>query len=84
MKKKSSPSPLKLTILANELSECRIYRNEFQCMKEYLEVTSIQELWELILKRWIEDYSWTFKQTKANSDIVASGQGRPRAVLTGW
>nr|XP_020007961.1 putative tetratricopeptide repeat protein 41 [Castor canadensis] len=79
LKKKSSPSPLKLTILANELSECRIYRNEFQCMKEYLEVTSIQELWELILKRWIEDYSWTFKQTKANSDIVASGQG-----MDGW
>ncbi|KAG8514102.1 putative tetratricopeptide repeat protein 41, partial [Galemys pyrenaicus] len=79
LKKKPNMSPLKLTMLANELKECRIYRNEFQCLKEYLEVISLQELWELILKRWTEDYSWTYKQTRANSDIVASGEG-----LNGW
>ncbi|XP_048212963.1 putative tetratricopeptide repeat protein 41 [Perognathus longimembris pacificus] len=70
-RKKTNLSPLKLTILANELKECRVYRNEFQCMREYLEVTSIQELWELILKRWIEDYSWTSNQKKTNSSTVA-------------
>ncbi|XP_058164626.1 putative tetratricopeptide repeat protein 41 [Dasypus novemcinctus] len=79
LRKKPNLNPLKLTIIANELEECRIYRNEFQCMKEYLEVVSIQELWGLILKRWIEDYSWTFKKQKANSDTVASGEG-----LDGW
>ncbi|XP_037369646.1 putative tetratricopeptide repeat protein 41 isoform X2 [Talpa occidentalis] len=79
LKKKPNMSPLKLTILANELKECRIYRDEFQCLNEYLEVISLQELWELILKRWTEDYSWTFKQTRANSDTVASGEG-----LNGW
>eukprot|EP00069_Balaena_mysticetus_P005749 bmy_04802T0 len=63
-------------LLANELKECRIYRNEFQCLKEYLGVVPIQELWELILKHWTEDYSWTLKQKKANSDTAASGEGR--------
>ncbi|CAK7305515.1 Putative tetratricopeptide repeat protein 41 [Vulpes lagopus] len=73
--KKTNLNPLKLTILANELRECRIYRNEYQCLKENLEVVSIQELWELILKRWIEDYSWTFTPKRANSDMAASGEG---------
>ncbi|KAM4883222.1 putative tetratricopeptide repeat protein 41 isoform 3-T6 [Thomomys bottae] len=71
-RKKPNLSPLKLTILARELSECRIYRNEFQCIREYLEVASIQELWELILKRWIEDYSWTSNEKKTNSSTVAT------------
>ena len=84
LRKKTNLSPLKLTILANEYQECRIYRNEFQCLKEYLGVASIQELWALILKRWVEDYSWTLKQKKANSDTVASGEGRHKAVLTTW
>lgn len=82
LRKKTNLNPLKLTILANELRECRIYRDEYQCLKEYLEVASIQELWELILKRWIEDYSWTFIPKRANSDTVASGEGRPWPVLT--
>ena len=76
LRKKTNLSPLKLTILANEYQECRIYRNELQCLKEYLGATSVQELWGLILKRWVEDYSWTLKQKKANSDTVASGEGR--------
>ncbi|XP_021571261.1 putative tetratricopeptide repeat protein 41, partial [Carlito syrichta] len=75
LRKKPNLSPLKLTILANELKECRIYRNEFQCMREYMKMVSVQELWELILKRWIEDYSWTFKPKKAKSDAVSSGEG---------
>lgn len=75
-RKRTNLNPLKLTILANELRECRIYRDEYQCLKEYLEVVSIQELWELILKRWIEDYSWTLMPKRANSDTVASGEGR--------
>ncbi|XP_011888047.1 PREDICTED: tetratricopeptide repeat protein GNN isoform X2 [Cercocebus atys] len=79
LRKKPELSPLKLTILANELKECRIYRNEFHCMKEYLEAVSVQELWELVLKRWIEDYSWTFQPKRSNSDTVASGEG-----LDGW
>ncbi|XP_037016154.2 putative tetratricopeptide repeat protein 41 [Artibeus jamaicensis] len=79
LSQKANLSPLKLTILANELKDCRIYRNEFQCLKEYLEVDSIQELWGLILKRWTEDYSWTFKQKQAHSDTMTSGVG-----LDGW
>ncbi|XP_064446787.1 putative tetratricopeptide repeat protein 41 isoform X3 [Mirounga angustirostris] len=79
LRKRTHLNPLKLTILANELRECRIYRDEYQCLKEYLEVVSIQELWELVLKRWIEDYSWTFIPKRANSDTMASGE-----VLDGW
>nr|XP_040134997.1 5'-nucleotidase domain-containing protein 3 isoform X1 [Ictidomys tridecemlineatus]XP_040135001.1 5'-nucleotidase domain-containing protein 3 isoform X1 [Ictidomys tridecemlineatus]XP_040135004.1 5'-nucleotidase domain-containing protein 3 isoform X1 [Ictidomys tridecemlineatus]XP_040135006.1 5'-nucleotidase domain-containing protein 3 isoform X1 [Ictidomys tridecemlineatus] len=79
LKKKPSLSPLKLTVLANELKECRIYRSELQCLKEYLEVASLQEFWELILKRWTEDYSWTIKQKKAKPDNGTSEEG-----LDGW
>lgn len=82
LRKKTNLNPLKLTILANELRECRIYRGEYRCLKEYLEVVSVQELWELILKRWIEDYSWTFTPKKANSDTMALGEGRPWPVST--
>ncbi|XP_030741710.1 putative tetratricopeptide repeat protein 41, partial [Echinops telfairi] len=79
LRKKTNLNPLKLTILASESKECRIYRNELQCMKAYLEVASIQDLWELILKRWVEDYSWTFTKRKGGSCTLASGEG-----LDGW
>ena len=77
LRKRPNLNPLKPTILANELRECRIYWGEYQCLKEYLEVVSIQELWELILQCWIEDYSWTFTPKRANSDTMSSGEGRP-------
>ncbi|XP_028633872.1 tetratricopeptide repeat protein 41 [Grammomys surdaster] len=73
LRKKPNLNPLKLTIIASELQECRIYRNEFQCLREYLEVASVHELWELILKRWVEDYSWTLKQKETTVDTVISG-----------
>ncbi|XP_035307676.1 tetratricopeptide repeat protein 41 [Cricetulus griseus] len=76
LRKKPNLNPLKLTVIASELQECRIYRNEFQCLREYLEVASVQELWELILKRWVEDYSWNLKPKEA-IETVASG-------LSGW
>ncbi|XP_050001519.1 tetratricopeptide repeat protein 41-like [Alexandromys fortis] len=79
LRKKPNLTPLKLTIIASELQECRIYRNEFQCLREYMEVASIPELWELILKRWVEDYGWNLKHKEANSDTVAAGKG-----LSGW
>ncbi|EPY74065.1 tetratricopeptide repeat protein GNN isoform 2 [Camelus ferus] len=44
-------------------------------MVELVSTGDEEELWELILKRWIEDYSWTFKQKKANSDTVALEEG---------
>ncbi|XP_076775985.1 tetratricopeptide repeat protein 41-like isoform X2 [Arvicanthis niloticus] len=77
LRKKPNLNPLKLTIIARELQECRIYRNEFQCLREYLEVASVQELWELILKRWVEDYSWTLKHKETTVDTVISGVTTP-------
>ncbi|XP_072511869.1 putative tetratricopeptide repeat protein 41 isoform X5 [Notamacropus eugenii] len=68
-RKKPCLSPLKVAVLANEFQECRLYRNESECIQEYLEVLSIQELWELILKRWVEDYSWIIKPKKVVSAV---------------
>ncbi|XP_050995740.1 tetratricopeptide repeat protein 41-like [Acomys russatus] len=79
LRKKPNLTPLKLAAIASELQECRIYRNEFQCLREYLEVASVQELWELILKRWVEDYGWNLKQKEANLDTITPGKG-----LSGW
>ncbi|XP_031796278.1 putative tetratricopeptide repeat protein 41 isoform X1 [Sarcophilus harrisii] len=78
-RKKPCLSPLKVAILANEFQECRLYRNESECIQEYLEVLSIQELWELILKRWVEDYSWIIKPKKVMSTLPDT-KGR----LNGW
>ncbi|GAB1295458.1 Tetratricopeptide repeat protein 41 [Apodemus speciosus] len=83
LRKKPNLNPLKLTIIASELQECRIYRNEFQCLREYLEVASVQELWELILKRWVEDYGWTLKNKEPTVDTVFSVP-RWRTGLSGW
>ncbi|XP_055483722.1 tetratricopeptide repeat protein 41-like isoform X1 [Psammomys obesus] len=79
LRKKPNLNPLKLSIIARELQECRIYRNEFQCLREYLEVASVPELWELILKRWVEDYGWNLKHKEGSLATVASGKG-----LSGW
>lgn len=84
LRKKPNLNPLKLAIIASELQECRIYRNEFQCLREYLEAASIPELWDLILKRWVEDYGWNLKRKEANSDMVAAGKGLGRLdILVG-
>nr|XP_051701798.1 putative tetratricopeptide repeat protein 41 isoform X4 [Oryctolagus cuniculus] len=77
LKNNANSNPLKLLILANELKECRIYRNEFQCMSEYLEAASIQELWGLILKRWTEDYSWTCKEASRQGVITPVRESGP-------
>ncbi|XP_007503403.1 putative tetratricopeptide repeat protein 41 isoform X1 [Monodelphis domestica] len=78
-RKKPCLSPLKVAILANEFQECRLYRNEAECIQEYLEVLSIQELWELILKRWVEDYSWIIRPKKVVSSLPDS-----KSRLSGW
>ncbi|TFK04749.1 Tetratricopeptide repeat protein GNN [Platysternon megacephalum] len=57
--------PLQLAILATELCVCGMYRNQHQCLNEYLEALSIQELWLLVLTRWIKDYSWRLDTKKS-------------------
>lgn len=84
LRKKPNLNPLKLAIIASELQECHIYRNEFQCLREYLEVASIPELWDLILKRWVEDYGWNLKHKEANSDTVAAGKGLGAVWTSLW
>ncbi|XP_060050282.1 putative tetratricopeptide repeat protein 41 isoform X2 [Erinaceus europaeus] len=72
-RKNTSLNPLKLAVLATELRESRLYRDEAKCLQEYLGVASVQELWELVLQRWSKDYG--FQQDPADSNTVASGQG---------
>lgn len=36
LRKKPNLNPLKLMIIASKRQECRIYRKEFQCLKEVL------------------------------------------------
>lgn len=49
-----------------------------------MEAASIPELWDLILKRWVEDYGWNLKRKEANSDMVAAGKGLGRLdILVG-
>ncbi|XP_074082830.1 putative tetratricopeptide repeat protein 41 isoform X2 [Macrotis lagotis] len=78
-RKKTSLSPLKIAILANEFQECLLYRNAPECIQEYLEVLSLQDLWELILKRWVEDYSWIIKPKK-----IITTQLDTKGRLYGW
>ncbi|XP_048404557.2 putative tetratricopeptide repeat protein 41 isoform X2 [Stegostoma tigrinum] len=64
LSRKLSSLPLVLVILANELRVCGGFRKETDCLEEYLQCRSVQELWAAVFKRWIEDYSWvTEKRT---------------------
>ncbi|XP_072341070.1 tetratricopeptide repeat protein 41-like isoform X1 [Scyliorhinus torazame] len=60
--RKLSTLPLALVILANELRVCGAFRNETDCLEEYLHCQSVQELWAAVFRRWIEDYSWVTEE----------------------
>ncbi|XP_078273341.1 putative tetratricopeptide repeat protein 41 [Rhinoraja longicauda] len=75
MSRKLSCLPLVLVILANELQISGPFRNNADYLEEYLDCQTIPELWNAVLKRWIEDYSWI--KDKGASDCSSSG-------TTGW
>ncbi|XP_078075779.1 tetratricopeptide repeat protein 41-like [Mustelus asterias] len=81
MDRKLSTIPLVLVILANELRVCGAFRNETDCLDEYLHCHSIQELWAAVLRRWIEDYSWVNENMTDGrvKDITPSSSG-----MKGW
>nr|XP_033807635.1 putative tetratricopeptide repeat protein 41 isoform X2 [Geotrypetes seraphini] len=83
--KKEIRSPLQLAILANELRVCGMYRKEMECLGEYLEAMSVQELLALVFKRWVEDYSWAVEKKKRDQKRkVLSAHHIPDKGLKGW
>ncbi|MGH0122068.1 UNVERIFIED_CONTAM: hypothetical protein FKN15_001793 [Acipenser sinensis] len=66
MGKKLSMLPVFLSVLGSELRTCGVLRDQEECLEEYLEVLSLQELWALVLQRWVQDYSWAIER-KASS-----------------
>uniref|UniRef100_UPI00398EFF95 putative tetratricopeptide repeat protein 41 isoform X2 n=1 Tax=Pristiophorus japonicus TaxID=55135 RepID=UPI00398EFF95 len=88
MSKKLSSLPLVLVILANELRVCGAFRNEADCLEEYLECQSVQELWAAVFRRWIEDYSWFIeKSTCSRGKGISSSSYSPHSSnsgMKGW
>ncbi|XP_041071354.1 tetratricopeptide repeat protein 41 [Carcharodon carcharias] len=70
--RKLSMLPIVMVILANELRVCGAFRNETDCLEEYLHCHSVQELWAAVFRRWIEDYSWvTEKGTGSREKYIS-------------
>ncbi|XP_048463593.1 tetratricopeptide repeat protein 41 isoform X2 [Rhincodon typus] len=86
LSRKLSSLPLVLVILANELRVCGAFRNETDCLEEYLQCRSVQELWAAVFKRWIEDYSWvTEKRTcSREKEISYSYSHSSISGMKGW
>ncbi|XP_062914465.1 putative tetratricopeptide repeat protein 41 [Mobula hypostoma] len=85
--RKLSSFPLVLVILANELRVCEPFRNETECLDEYLECQTIRELWTAVLRRWIEDYGWTSNTVTTSSGKNTSLSNLPNSSssgMSGW
>ncbi|XP_032893939.1 tetratricopeptide repeat protein 41-like [Amblyraja radiata] len=84
---KLSCLPLVLVILANELQISGPFRKA-DYLEEYLACHTIPELWNAVLKRWIEDYSWIkdIGTTTRGNDIAtsASTSDCSSSGPTGW
>nr|XP_014348829.1 PREDICTED: putative tetratricopeptide repeat protein 41 [Latimeria chalumnae] len=84
--KKLSLSPLYLAMLASELGVCGLFRRETECLEGYLEAQSLQGLWALILKRWMEDYSWVVERrsnSRRRKRVPSFSQGADKG-MSGW
>ncbi|KAG9280248.1 tetratricopeptide repeat protein 41-like [Astyanax mexicanus] len=52
--------PVFLAVLGSELRTCGMQRDEKEeneLIEEYLEVDSVSQLWEKVIRRWVKDYS---------------------------
>ncbi|KAJ1163602.1 hypothetical protein NDU88_004058 [Pleurodeles waltl] len=82
---KLSALPLQIAVWASELRVCGLSRKESQCMDEYSGAQSIQDMWALVLRRWVEDYGWTCEKKRSSKRKKASSsKKRPDSGLKGW
>ncbi|XP_039617741.1 putative tetratricopeptide repeat protein 41 [Polypterus senegalus] len=81
MHKKLSKLPAVLAVLGRELRTCGVFSDEEVCMEEYLEVHSLHELWGLVLKRWVQDYSWTAEKKRSKKKRESSSHSEG---MKGW
>ncbi|XP_072407950.1 putative tetratricopeptide repeat protein 41 isoform X1 [Chiloscyllium punctatum] len=86
LSRKLSSLPLVLVILANELRVCGAFRNETDCLEEYLQCRSVQDLWAAVFKRWIEDYSWVTEKRTCNREKEISYSCAHSSIsgMKGW
>ncbi|XP_038637119.1 tetratricopeptide repeat protein 41 isoform X2 [Scyliorhinus canicula] len=83
MNRKLSTLPLALVILANELRVCGAFRNETDCLEEYLHCHSVQELWAAVFRRWIEDYSWVTEERTGSREKYIPHSSCPHSSISG-
>ncbi|KAK6487903.1 putative tetratricopeptide repeat protein 41 [Huso huso] len=84
MGKKLSMLPVFLSVLGSELRTCGVLRDQVECLEEYLEVLSLQELWALVLQRWVQDYSWAIERKASSKRKRAVSPNTPQRGLKGW
>ncbi|XP_041113150.1 putative tetratricopeptide repeat protein 41 isoform X2 [Polyodon spathula] len=84
MGKKLSMLPVFLSVLGCELRTCGVLRDQEECLEEYLEVLSLQELWALVLQRWVQDYSWAIERKASSKRKRAVLPNTPQRGMEGW
>ncbi|KAM4748833.1 putative tetratricopeptide repeat protein 41 [Rhinophrynus dorsalis] len=70
--KKRKLTPLQLSILAHELRTCGMYKDESQSIEVYLEPQYTEDLWALVIQRWVKDYSWNCEKQRKSRRKKAS------------
>ncbi|XP_035258132.1 tetratricopeptide repeat protein 41 [Anguilla anguilla] len=67
--RKPALPPASLAVLGSELRTCCVARDEEEeeeLFERYLETESLPELWALVIRRWIRDYSWASETRTRN------------------
>ncbi|XP_064175608.1 tetratricopeptide repeat protein 41 [Anguilla rostrata] len=67
--RKPALPPASLAVLGSELRTCCVAREEEEeeeLFERYLETESLPELWALVIRRWIRDYSWAAETRTRN------------------
>ncbi|XP_015207431.2 tetratricopeptide repeat protein 41-like isoform X2 [Lepisosteus oculatus] len=77
--------PVFLSAVGGELRTCGALQDEEQKLEEYLGVWSVQELWALVIERWVQDYSWGCESTTRRGRKRAAAPARDaQAGPRGW
>uniref|UniRef100_A0A8C5PAY1 Nephrocystin 3-like N-terminal domain-containing protein n=1 Tax=Leptobrachium leishanense TaxID=445787 RepID=A0A8C5PAY1_9ANUR len=74
-------TPLQLAVLASDFVSCGSLEVESERVDDYLEALSTEQIWSLLIQRWVKDFSWTGerhrKRKKVKQAFVDSGVSMP-------
>ncbi|KAM4676015.1 LOW QUALITY PROTEIN: tetratricopeptide repeat protein 41-like [Discoglossus pictus] len=88
LNQKRKISPLQIAILASELRMFSMYTDKSQCLENYLDALSVEQLWSFVIQRWVTDYSWTCerprKGKRKKASLACEANNTVLTEMDGW